>query len=234
MRPDDKAPTEAVPLTRAPVAGPVDSVRDVTPASRPSLAVVAATPVKAPAELAGMLLPSEAVEFGSSPHAIIFVPPVVGLVAIAIVLAIVLSWNLHPIVRGHHVMVPLVTGVARKVAWILAGLLALRELVSLASRVIRYFGYRIVATNRRVFVVEGLFGRRVTPIGNSALAGSTMSQGPLGRVLGFGDLVFRAGSGVGTMHTMRDPVHLYREFEAVANGVDGDNWTPAIRQTQIP
>lgn len=233
MRPEDKAPIEAVPVTRLPVA-PAESVRDASPAARPSLAVVAATPIEPPAELAGMLLPSEAVAFGSSPHAIIFVRPIAGLVAIAIGLAVVLSWNLHPIVRGHHVTVPLVTGVVRNAVWIVAALLALRELLSLAGRVVRYFGYRIIATNRRVFVVEGLFGRRVTPIGNSALAGTTMSQGPLGRLLGFGDLVFRAGTGFGTMRTMRDPVGLYREFEAVANGVDGDHWTPAIRQTQIP
>ena len=33
---------------------------------------------------------------------------------------------------------------------------------------------------------------------------------------------------------MRDPVRLYREFEAVAQGVDGDKWAPALRQTQMP
>ncbi|MEO7039865.1 MAG: PH domain-containing protein [Candidatus Elarobacter sp.] len=221
-------------MTRAPAAAPVEPVRDASLPARPLLTVVAPAPVKPPAELAGMLLPSEAVEFGSSPHAIVFARPVVGLAVIAIVLAVVLSWNLHPVVRGHHVTTPLVSGIVRNAVWIAAALLALRELVSLAGRVSRYFGYRVIATNRRVFVIEGLFGRRVTPIGNSVLAGSTLSQGPLGRMLGFGDLVFRTGSGFGTMRTMRDPIRLYREVEAVANGVDGDHWTPAIRQTQIP
>jgi hypothetical protein len=90
--------------------------------------------------------------------------------------------------------------------------------------------YRIVTTNRRVFIVEGLFGRRVTPVGNTALAGATMSQGFLGRMLGFGTMFLSTGA----IRDMRDPVRLYREFEAVAMGVEGDTWKQAIRQTQIP
>jgi hypothetical protein len=33
---------------------------------------------------------------------------------------------------------------------------------------------------------------------------------------------------------MREAAALYRECQAVANGVDGDTWTPAVRQTIIP
>ena len=33
---------------------------------------------------------------------------------------------------------------------------------------------------------------------------------------------------------MRDALQLYREFQAVANGVDGEEWKPAVRQTIIP
>jgi len=33
---------------------------------------------------------------------------------------------------------------------------------------------------------------------------------------------------------MRDALQLYREFQAVCERVDGDTWTPAVRQTIIP
>jgi hypothetical protein len=62
-----------------------------------------------------------------------------------------------------------------------------------------------------------------------------MSQSILGRMLDYGDVVMPlASSGPGLVRTMREPVRLYRELEAVANGVEGDTWTPAIRQTIIP
>jgi PH (Pleckstrin Homology) domain-containing protein len=185
-----------------------------------------------PAELSGMLLPTEHVTFGSSPHWIVLVRPLVEIVLVLLLLAVALSWRLVLIVHGHHVLVPLLAGYGRLAALGLAGLLVLRALIALAGRAVHYFGYRIVTTNRRVFVVEGLFGRRVRPLGNTALAGSTMSQGVLGRMLDFGTLVL--GGGGPAVRDMRDPVRLYREFEAVANGVDGDTWTPALRQTQIP
>jgi membrane protein YdbS with pleckstrin-like domain len=185
-----------------------------------------------PAELAGMLLPTEAVTFASTPHPVILVRPVVEIAVICVLLLTVLAWETHPIVRGHHVTVPLVTGYARLAVGAVAGLLILRALGSLVARAWRYFGYRVVSTNRRVFVVTGVFGRNVTPLGNTGLAGATMSQGPLGRIFGYGTIAF--SNGTSTMRDMRDPVHLYREFEAVANGVDGDTWTPAVRQTLIP
>ena len=232
MRSNDDTPTEAVPQTRVPLAPDVRAARDASPAARPFAAGVTTEQAPAPAELAGMLLPTEHVTFASSPHPIVFVRPVVQLIGIAIVLAVALSWETHPVVRGHHVTVPLLTGLARTAALTVAGLLALRELVSIAGRAFRFFAFRLVSTNRRVFAVEGVLGRRVTPIGNSALAGATMSQGPIGRMLGYGNLVLP--SSLGTMRDMREPVRMYREFEAVANGVDGDQWTPAIRQTLIP
>jgi len=126
--------------------------------------------------------------------------------------------------------VPLVTGTVRLAVVVAGVLLLLREIVALIGRVFHYLAYRVVTTNRRVFVVEGLFGRRVTPLGNTALAGATMSQGILGRMLGFGNVLL----GSGPIRDVRDPVRLYREFEAVAQGVDGDTWKQAIRQTLIP
>jgi membrane protein YdbS with pleckstrin-like domain len=234
MRSNDDTPTELIP--HAPNGGVPDAAAapgaSAFPRTMPPGAMTIA--VDAPAELSGMLLPTEHVTFASSPHPIIFLRPLVHLIVIAVALVVALSWQLHPIVRGHHISVPLLTGAARSAVLIVAALLALRELGSLFARALRYFGFRVVSTNRRVFVVQGLFGRTVTPVGNSALAGATMSQGPLGRLLGYGNVVLPASNGLGRMHEMRDPVRLYREVEAVANGVDGDQWTPAIRQTIIP
>jgi membrane protein YdbS with pleckstrin-like domain len=232
MRSDDDTPTELIP--HAPNGGVPDAAAAPGPFPRTMPPGALTFAVDAPAELSGMLLPTEHVSFASSPHPIVFLRPLVHLIVIAIALVVALSWEMHPIVRGHHVTVPLLIGAARSAVLIVAALLALRELGSLFARALRYFGFRVVSTNRRVFVVQGLFGRTVTPIGNSALAGATMSQGPLGRILGYGNVALAASSGVGPMHEMRDPIRLYREVEAVANGVDGDQWTPAIRQTIIP
>jgi hypothetical protein len=241
MRPDDPASDLPAPSPSRAVVGAAGSLEDDTKgmprvvAAAPVATAVLAPPAGTPPELAGMLLPTEAVTFASSPHWIIFVRPAVHVVAILILLTIVLSWQLHPIVRGHHVTVFLLTGVARTAAWVFAALLLLREAFSVFGRIMRYFGFRVVTTNRRVFVVEGLFGRRVTPLSNTALAGTTMWQGFLGRMLGYGNLALPpAASWTGTISEMREPVRLYREFEAVAQGVDGDHWTPAVRQTLIP
>ena len=239
MRPNDHGSDLPVPSpSRAPAtaAGSVDDdTRGMPRVVAGAPVAVAAPPMGTPAELAGMLLPSEAVTFASSPHWIVFVRPAVHAIVILILLATVLSWQLHPIVRGHHVTVLLLTGVARTAALVVAALLLLREAFSLFGRLMRYFGFRVVTTNRRVFVVEGLFGRRVTPLSNTALAGTTMWQGFFGRMLGYGNLALPpAASWTGTISEMRDPIKLYREFEAVAQGVDGDHWTPAVRQTLIP
>lgn len=237
MRPNDDQPGELVAAETG-RAVPLDAVHSGTVLRRagaaPAAANLGATPATlvagAPAELSGMLLPTEYVTFASSPHWIVFVHPAVRIAVIAIVLAVVLAWQTHPIVRGHHVTVPLVSGTLRLGVLGIAALLVLREVVALAARLFHFLAYRVVTTNRRVFVVEGLFGRRVTPLGNTALAGATMSQGLLGRMLGFGN-VFLSTSAI---RDMRDPVRLYRELEAVAQGVDGDTWAQPVRQTIIP
>jgi PH (Pleckstrin Homology) domain-containing protein len=204
----------------------------------PRAAAAAAIPADGgapPAELAGLLLPTESVTFASSPHPIVFAGPLVHFAVTAVALLVVLGWTLHPIVRGHHVTVPLVAGPVRIAVVVVGALLMLRALVALGAAALHYFGSRIVTTNRRVFLVKGIFGRQVTPVGNTALAGATMSQGPLGRMLGYGNIFMPlASSAPSAIRDMRDPVRLYREFEAVANGVEGDTWKMALRQTQLP
>jgi PH (Pleckstrin Homology) domain-containing protein len=230
---DDRArPTSPAPNSAVPVGAP--RADDTQPFQRVTLQQpVAHVAPPVAAELAGMLLPGEAVTFASAPHPIVLLRPVLGIVVIALLLAIALSWRSSVIVHGHHVLVPLLAGAARTVVSGIALLLALREVWSLLGRLGHYLGYRIVTTNRRIFVVEGLFGRRVNPLGNTALAGSSFWQGILGRRFGFGTLIVPSMAG-GAIRDMRDPVRLYHEFQAVANGVDGDTWTPALRQTQIP
>ena len=235
MRPSQDQPGELARPDPA-RAVPVEAQQLEDTRLMPHVATVPAQAVAIgpPAELAGMLLPTESVTFASSPHPIIFVRPVLQIVVIAIALAVVLSWQTRPIVHGHHVTVPLVTGIARLVVIVAGALLVLRAIIALLGRLFHFLAYRIVTTNRRVFVVEGLFGRRVEPIGNSALASARMFQGLLGRIFGFGSLMLPIGTGPHVICDMRDPVRLYREFEAVAQGVEGDTWKQAIRQTQIP
>ena len=238
MRPSNEQPGELMhpePGATAPVGDAVPVQRSAAPprVSAPQTVVVPAPAT--PPEIAGMLLPTEYISFSCSPHPIVLVRPVVEAVVILIALAVLLSWQTHPIVRGHHVTVPLVGGAARTAVLAFAGLVLLRQAASFVQRLFHYLAFKIVTTNRRVFVVQGLFGRRVTPIGNTALAGATMSQGFFGRMLGFGDLVMPlASSGPGLVRGIRDPVRLYRECEAVANGVEGDEWKQPIRQTIIP
>jgi len=231
MRPNDDD-TRRLVQSEPQIAVPVQGELVSPSAASPVIAAAGRPLVSQPAELAGMLLPTEGVTFASSPHPVIFVRPVVSFAVIAIALAVALAWQTHPIVRGHHQTVPLLTGYARMAVALAGGLLLLREVIATAMRLFHYVAYRVVTTNRRVFVVTGLFGRHVTPLGNTALAGATMSQGPLGRMLGYGDVVL--GGGGAAIREMCDPVRLYREFEAVANGVEGDTWKMAIRQTQIP
>ncbi len=241
MRHSDEVPGELIvpePGTAVPIPPQAVQRATVLPPAGVAHGAIAATAAglpTAPAELAGMLLPTEGVTFASSPHPIIFVRPLVGIAVVAVALAVVLGWETHPIVRGHHVTVPLVSGIGRTAVLVAGGLLLLQQLIHLAQRAFHYFSFRVVTTNRRVFIVEGLLGRRVLPLGNTALAGATMSQGVLGRMLDFGDLFLPlAGAGPRAIRTVREPVRLYREFEIVANGVEGDVWKQAIRQTQIP
>jgi hypothetical protein len=191
-----------------------------------------------PAELAGVLLPTEHVTFSSGPHPITLLHPIVSAVIIAIAFGVALAWQTHPIVRGHHVTEPLIAGPYRTAVLVLLAILLAREALLFLIRFAHYLSYRIVTTNRRVFVVEGIIGRRVRPFGNTALASSRLVQGPLGRWLGYGTIYVGAEAANmtigGALRDLREPLQLYHEFEAVALGVDGNTWAQPIRQTIVP
>ena len=178
-----------------------------------------------------MLLPGEHVTFGSTPHPIVFVQPLVLMGVIAAALETALNWE----VRHAGLRSLLLTGVWREAA-VVAGLTLLAATgAMLIKRAMRYAGLRVVSTNRRIFAIRGVIVKRITPLGNTALAGSTMSQGVLGRMFGYGSIDLPLADGTpDTFRDMHDVLELYREFQAVANGVDGDEWKPAVRQTIIP
>jgi len=184
----------------------------------------------APPKLAKMLLPGERITFGTAVHPVVLVLPLVLAVAIEIAFGLVLP------AFGHQ----------RGDAWLRTGLWPQAEIgldiVLLAltaglfvKRLFRFLSLRIVATNRRIFAIRGVIVHRITPLGNTALAASTLSQGFFGRMFGYGSIELPLARGTPErFRDMRDALELYREFQAVANGVDGDAWTPAVRQTIIP
>jgi hypothetical protein len=207
---------------------PFDAVGAALDRRRAQLGLVSSVPPK----LAKMLLPGEHVRFGTEVHPIVLLPPIVLIVAIIAALEIALDWTIrHP--GGLHSA--LLTGWEREAAFGLGIALLAGSAGLLVKRALRFAGLRIVATNRRIFAIRGVIIRRITPLGNTALAASTLSQGVLGRIFGYGSIELPLADGTpGSFRDMRDALQLYREFQAVANGVDGDTWTPAVRQTIIP
>jgi uncharacterized membrane protein YdbT with pleckstrin-like domain len=198
----------------------------------PSVRATAALSVRGvPPKLARTLLPGEYVTFASTPHPIMFAHPLVRMAAIAAALEAALYWG----VRHDGVRSALLSGVWREVA-IVGGLALFAGAgVMLLRRASRFVGLRIVSTNRRVFAIRGVLVRRTSPLGNTALAASTLSQGFLGRLFGYGSIHLPLANGTPDRFSdMREALELYREFQAVANGVDGDDWKPAVRQTIIP
>ena len=183
-----------------------------------------------PPKLARMLLPGEYVRFGTAVHPVVLLFPICAIAAILAASGAALLWIDH-----HPALGWLLRG-----AWPKAGLGIGAALIAaclglLVKRTFRYLGLRIVATNRRIFAIRGVIVRRITPLGNTALAASTLSQGMLGRMYGYGSIDLPLADGTpDRFRDVRNALQLYREFQAVANGVDGDTWTPAIRQTIIP
>jgi uncharacterized membrane protein YdbT with pleckstrin-like domain len=198
----------------------------------PSVRAAAAVGVRGvPPKLARTLLTGEYVTFASTPHPMVFAQPLVLMAAIAAALEAALHWQ----VRHDGVRSALLSGLWREVA-IVGGLALLAGAgLMLLQRASRFAGLRIVSTNRRVFAIRGVLVRRMTPLGNTALAASTLSQGFLGRLFGYGSIHLPLANGTPDRFSdMRDALQLYREFQAVANGVDCDEWKPAVRQTIIP
>jgi hypothetical protein len=173
-----------------------------------------------PRNLAKTLLPGERVTFGSTPHPVVIVRPL--LLVLAVLVGFAVAWQ--TVSPRFHVVVE-----------VLGALAALASLVALGRGVGYFLGFRAVATNRRIFVIRGILWRRMIPLGNGALAASTLVQGVFGRIYGFGTVdVPQPDARRPLFRDMRDPGELYRECQAVANGVEGDEWKPAVRQTIIP
>lgn len=181
-------------------------------------------------ELAGVLLPQEQAVLSSTPHPIVWGRPAARLAFLLAAAIIALSWQTHPIVAGHHRAIALsATALGR----VLLSALAIAALVSagqLLRKLLYYFTFRVIATNRRVFIIHSGFSRAMRPLGNTGMARSTLSQGVLGRLWNFGTI----HTGEGYLTDMRHPVALWRSLEAVAHGVENGQWTPAVRQTLIP
>jgi hypothetical protein len=183
----------------------------------------------APPKLAKMLLPGERVTFGTAVHPIVMALPLFYLIALP------LAFNALRAYGHAHGHLWFAQGVWPKVEDGLELALLVGSFGLFVKRAFRYLSLRIVATNRRIFAIRGVIIHRITPLGNTALAGSTLSQGFFGRMFGYGSIDLPLADGTpDRFRDMRDALDLYREFQAVANGVDGDEWKPAVRQTIIP
>ena len=182
------------------------------------------------AQLSGILLPQEQVVYGSRPHPVVFIRPAIGALITFVAMIVTLVMRVHPIIRGHHVDVAFVSLPGGVMVAFLVGLFMLIAISKLSSAAFYYYGYRVIATNRRVFVKSGVLGRRVRPIGNAATAGAGLVQDFFGRKYDYGTIY----TNFGAVRDIREPVPLYRAIQAVANGVQGDTWTPPSRHTFVP
>ena len=180
-------------------------------------------------DFSNILLPQEYVAFATRPHPVVYtravLPFAIGLVAVAIAL----TRHAHPIVHGHHRSVALITTMPGIALVAFGAIVLYRAFASLARAATYRYGRRIVATNRRIFVVDGLLGRRIRPLANSTMASARLTQGILGRRFGFGSIVMDAES----LRDLRDPIDLYRSVAAVGNGATENDWTPAARMTIV-
>ena len=207
---------------------PFETVRGALERDRARAGSIA-TAAAAPPKLAKMLLPGERVTFGTEVHPVVILLPLFYLAAVPLLFVGLLAYaRVHPHVWFAEGLWPRVgTGVGLVLVAASFGLLV--------KRLFRFLSLRIVATNRRIFAIRGVIIHRITPLGNTALAASTLSQGLFGRMFGYGSIDLPLADGTpDRFRDMRDALQLYREFQAVANGVDGDDWKPAVRQTIIP
>jgi len=214
MEPHDEVTTAVHRIVVEPNPAPRPP-RTARPMSPPAAAMRSV-----PRNLAKTLLPGERVTFGSTPHPVVVVRPL--LLVLVVLVAFAVAWQTVP--PRLHIAVEVIGALA-----------ALGSLIAVGRGVGYYLGFHAVATNRRIFVIRGILWRRMVPLGNGALAASTLVQGVFGRIYGFGTVdVPQPDARRPLFRDMRDPGELYRECQAVANGVDGDEWTPAVRQTILP
>ncbi len=134
-----------------------------------SIRLASATPPK----LAKMLLPGERITFGTAVHPIVMVLPLFYLIVLPLAFS-GLQWY-----GRMHAHLWFAEGVWPKVETGVELVLLAASLGLLVKRAFRFLSLRIVATNRRIFAIRGVIIRRITPLGNTALAGSTLSQGVL-------------------------------------------------------
>jgi hypothetical protein len=182
------------------------------------------------AEMAGILMPTEQVAFGSRPHPIVLVRPAIAILVAILAMLVVASVHVHPIVRGHHVDLALIRTEPGLLVMGVAAIFLLGGLAGLVKQAIYLISYRVVVTTRRVFVVAGIFGRGLRPLGNTPIMASGLVQSFFGRVWNYGTVV----TAWGTMRAMRDPIRLYQCLHIVANGIEGDTWAQAQRTTIVP
>jgi hypothetical protein len=218
MTPDDRDATQPIVL-------PMHDEAILQARRAAAIEVAPHPPLRVPSAVAKQLLPSERVAFATRPHPVVVVRPLVALALFAATFAWALTRPLHPIVAGRDI------GFATHVGILVAGaMLGLRLAGWLFAGAGYFAGFRIVATNRRIIETTGVLRRRVKPLGYGALASATLVQSLLGARFDYGTIVLPETR----VRDVRDPGGLYREMQAVANGVDGDRWDPAIRQTLLP
>jgi hypothetical protein len=225
MQPRDRRPAVRIHDGDTVPFETVEGTLERQPARATSLGLTVAAPPK----LAKMLLPGERITFGTAVHPVVMLLPLFYLLALPLAFAVLFSYE------GAHRHLWFAQGFWPKVELGIELALLAASLGLLVKRAFRFLSLRIVATNRRIFAIRGVIIRRITPLGNTALAGSTLSQGFFGRMFGYGSIDLPLADGTpDRFRDMRDALQLYREFQAVANGVDGDEWKPAVRQTIIP
>uniref|UniRef100_E6Q2T4 DUF304 domain-containing protein n=1 Tax=mine drainage metagenome TaxID=410659 RepID=E6Q2T4_9ZZZZ len=182
------------------------------------------------AALAGVLLPQEQLVLSARPHPIVWIRPAIRLFVGLIGLAVIGISRETLIIGGHHRIVYFVTTDFGRTALIVVGVFGLVQLGQVLSQLFYFLGFRVIATNRRVFVVRSFVDQSIRPLGNTGMARSSLKQTLFGRFFNYGTIY----TGEGSLRDMRFPVALWRSLEAVAHGVENGQWKPAIRQTIIP
>lgn len=138
--------------------------------------------------------------------------------------------RVHPIVRGHHATIALVSLPNGAMAAFFIAICLLIAVNSFFKAAFYYLAFRVVATNRRIFLKSGLWKQSIRPVGNASTAGAGLLQDVFGRKYDYGTIY----TNFGRLRDLREPLRIYRAIEAVANGVEGDTWTVPARHVIAP